>query len=185
MAHDSQQRFCQEKVAAYPELFRGKRVLDVGSRDVNGNNRYLFEDCRYIGIDISEGPNVDFVCPAMLMTGTYDVIISTSALEHDPLWKETLLACVKMLVPGGPLLITAAGPGWPEHGTTWTSVGDWDMTRQTHEMYKPFVDWYHNIDIPEFEEALPRDLFTVYETSTPFSNEAQGIRDFFFFGVKR
>jgi hypothetical protein len=28
-----------------PDFFINKRVLDVGSGDINGNNRFLFENC--------------------------------------------------------------------------------------------------------------------------------------------
>ena len=27
------------------DFFKNKQVLDVGSGDINGNNRFLFEDC--------------------------------------------------------------------------------------------------------------------------------------------
>jgi hypothetical protein len=45
------------------QYFIDKCVLDVGSLDINGNNRYLFDNCEYTGLDIGEGPNVDIVMP--------------------------------------------------------------------------------------------------------------------------
>ena len=30
------------------EYFINKKVLDVGSGDINGNNRFLFENCEYL-----------------------------------------------------------------------------------------------------------------------------------------
>ncbi len=39
------------------------RVLDVGSYDVNGSYRHLFDKSKYhyTGLDMEEGPNVDIV----------------------------------------------------------------------------------------------------------------------------
>jgi hypothetical protein len=45
MAHQAQQDFCNSVRQLFPDHFRGKTVLDVGSLDINGNNRYLFTDC--------------------------------------------------------------------------------------------------------------------------------------------
>ncbi|TXH09242.1 MAG: methyltransferase type 11, partial [Hyphomicrobiaceae bacterium] len=43
----------------------GRTMYDVGSFDVNGNYRSIVEAAqwRYVGLDISEGPNVDVVIP--------------------------------------------------------------------------------------------------------------------------
>ena len=49
MAHPVQIVWCEKIKEDFPEYFRNKRVLDVGALDYNGNNRYLFEDCEYIG----------------------------------------------------------------------------------------------------------------------------------------
>ena len=65
------------------------RVLDVGSLDVNGSYRNLFDADFWIyeGLDMEHGENVDFV-PAdpynwkELRSNTYDLIISGQALEH-------------------------------------------------------------------------------------------------------
>ena len=39
------------------DFFIGKVVLDVGSGDINGNNRFLFENCEYNGNDVIEANN--------------------------------------------------------------------------------------------------------------------------------
>ena len=41
--------------------FINKRVLDVGSGDINGNNRFLFENCEYDGNDVIQANNVTIV----------------------------------------------------------------------------------------------------------------------------
>jgi hypothetical protein len=52
MAHFEQQRFCKIIVEKFPEYFKGKTVLDIGSVDINGNNRYMLNSCEYIGLDV-------------------------------------------------------------------------------------------------------------------------------------
>lgn len=52
MAHQEQSDFCRRLVFRWPHLFDSKKVLDCGSLDINGNNRYLFRGGSYIGIDI-------------------------------------------------------------------------------------------------------------------------------------
>ena len=41
--HDQARHFMQWAKSVVGDYFRSKRVLDVGSGDINGNNRYLFE----------------------------------------------------------------------------------------------------------------------------------------------
>ncbi len=43
-----QQQFMQNVRDRFPEKFSGVRVLDVGSLDINGNNRFIFTDYEYI-----------------------------------------------------------------------------------------------------------------------------------------
>ena len=62
MAHESQISFLLKVKALMAEKFKNCRVLDIGSLDLNGNNRYLFEDYKYLGVDIGYGENVDLVC---------------------------------------------------------------------------------------------------------------------------
>lgn len=68
-------------------VFSATRILDVGSRDVNGTYRSLFTgDSSYVGVDISEGGNVDIVLedPYKLPfnDGTFDLVISGQTFEH-------------------------------------------------------------------------------------------------------
>lgn len=115
MAHPAQQAFCQSIRDANPERFANVSVLDVGSLDVNGNNRHLFDGGTYLGLDRVPGPNVDHVGDIMALAKTFDLVISTEALEHDPHWRTTFVAMCIMAQKS--LLVTCAGPGRPEHGT--------------------------------------------------------------------
>src|SRR5687768_10725807 len=96
MAHQEQKEFCLSVREKFPYHFNNIEVLDIGSLDINGNNRYLFHKCRYFGIDMVSGKNVDKVisCKDHLAKpqyrNYYDVIISTEMLEHDATWEIDL-----------------------------------------------------------------------------------------------
>ncbi len=61
-------------------------ICDVGSLDINGTFKPLFELHNYIGVDIIEGPNVDVVSKDLYRypfnDETFDVVISGSTIEH-------------------------------------------------------------------------------------------------------
>ena len=92
----------------YPGLFRQRRVLEVGSRWLNGSVRDFFKGCDYTGLDWRAGPCVDVVSLAheMAFDQPFDVIISASMLEHDPYWSKSLTAMVAHLNTHGALLLS-------------------------------------------------------------------------------
>ena len=81
-----------KKILKY--YFVNKNILDVGSGDINGNNKFLFENCNYNGNDVIKAPNVTIVSKTKDLpfeNNTFDTIISTECFEHDPTYKESLL----------------------------------------------------------------------------------------------
>lgn len=68
-------------------------ILDVGSYDVSGTYKLLFENTnwRYYGLDIVEGPNVDIIAKSGYDFGLdrqFDVVVSGNCLEHvEAPWK--------------------------------------------------------------------------------------------------
>jgi SAM-dependent methyltransferase len=93
------------------------RCLDVGSFDVNGCVRDLFPDL-YIGLDMRNGPNVDVVAISTQIPFEdefFDVVVCLEMLEHDPYPFETILEMKRVLKPGGTLVITVPGIGFPKH----------------------------------------------------------------------
>lgn len=127
MAHERQQEFCAQVKHLYPEFFKNVHVLDVGSLDINGNNKCLFENCTYVGIDVGPGNNVDEVCSGHAYAAadaSFDTIISTECFEHDMHYEQTITNIVRMLKPGGLFVFTCAGPGRAEHGTLRSQVQD-------------------------------------------------------------
>ena len=94
----------------YPEYFKNKRVLEMGSQNFNGSVRNYFEDCEYVGIDRMEGKDVDTVCNAHEFKDEkrFDVVITTEMLEHDKYAKKSVLNAVSLLRQNGILIGTAA-----------------------------------------------------------------------------
>ncbi len=101
----------------------GRRVLEVGSYDVNGSVRpivRLLGPASYLGVDQSRGPGVDLCVEATNLVDefsldAFDVVISTEMMEHVVDWRPTITQMVEVLAPGGLLLITTRGPGFPYH----------------------------------------------------------------------
>ncbi|MHC4091687.1 MAG: class I SAM-dependent methyltransferase [Planctomycetota bacterium] len=122
MAHKEQMDFVASVQVKFPQLFRGNAisVLEIGSRNINGSVRDFFRAGTYVGLDLSAGPGVDVVCHAAdyeCQPGSFDVVISCEALEHDVRWRDTIAAACRALRPDGGLIITCAGPARGEHGT--------------------------------------------------------------------
>ena len=155
--HKEVKRFFESIKFRFPEYFRGRMVLDCGSLDINGNNRFLFDSCNYIGIDIEEGKNVDVVSRVHRFAPgkKYDVVISSEMLEHDCHYAESLKNMFLLTKPGGLLLFTAAGTNRPEHGTAAHHPGD---SPKTH-------DYYKNISVEMILEALNLESFSWFEIS--------------------
>lgn len=97
------------------------KVLDVGSYDVNGSYRDLFQNdkFKYEGLDMSNGPNVDIVPSSPYDWGTietdkYDVVISGQAFEHIEFFWITMTEMTRVMKQGG-LLCLIAPNGFGEH----------------------------------------------------------------------
>jgi len=104
--------------------FNAKRVLEVGSRFVNGSVRPLIERfCRpreYIGIDIEAGKYVDIVLPAERLVDhfgpeSFDVVISTEVIEHVFDWRLVINNMKAVLRRGGYIYVTTRSKGFPYH----------------------------------------------------------------------
>jgi len=175
MAHREQREWCELVKYAHDEFFVGTSVLDIGSLDINGNNRYLFEQCNYTGIDIGDGPNVDVVCSGHLFKSDdlFDVVISTECFEHDEHWQQTLKNVINnLLKDGGLFLFSCAAPGRPEHGTKRTSPKDSPFTN----------DYYRNLSEADIRSVLDCNaIFSNYK----FKTRIDFPQDLYFYGIKK
>jgi len=110
--------------ALEPGEVRGKTVAEAGAMDVNGSARAAIEahgPASYTATDMRPGPGVDVVCtaeelPGLLGEGSADVVISTEMLEHAADWQAAVAGMTRVLKPGGVLVLTTRGPGFPLHG---------------------------------------------------------------------
>ena len=155
--HKAVRIFFEKIKRQLPNYFNGNSVLDCGSLDINGNNRFLFNNCQYLGIDIVDGKNVDCVTriheynPNKL----FDTIISSEMLEHDEFYANSLYNMYTLLKSKGLLVFTAAGTNRPEHGTTNHHPGDSPLTH----------NYYKNITASMIAIALPLEQFSWFEIS--------------------
>lgn len=181
MAHKEQRDFCLEVKSKFIESFKSKKVLDVGSLDINGNNRVLFEECDYTGIDVAPGRNVDLVSLAhefKAPDGAYDVIVSTECFEHDMYFPKTFQNIVRMLKSDGLFFFTAGGHGRGEHGTLRTDGG---FSSPLTSRIPGWENYYRNVDEDWVREIC--DVESVFKTFE-FSYKPI-VCDFRFWGVKR
>lgn len=105
------------------EEIAGKKVVEIGSQDVNGTPRPVvipFKPEVYIGVDFAPGPGVDVVASALTLRdrfgeGSFDVVISTEMLEHVEDWRPIVEQLKAIVKTGGLLLVTTRSPGFPYH----------------------------------------------------------------------
>lgn len=120
----NQRRFVAVAAEFLPEFFVETRVLEVGALDVNGSVRDLFRHCDYTGIDVGPGPGVDVVCGGHEYDAddaSFDVVLSTETMEHNPHWVRTVENMLRLCRLGGLVLVSCATLGRPEHGTVRSS----------------------------------------------------------------
>jgi len=123
MCHTSGYDFFIENVKA--REFNGKKVLEVGSRYVNGSVRPLIEKFfspeQYVGVDIEPGKFVDLVMPAEKLPEyfgpeSFDVVIASELLEHVMDWRLVINNMKTVLKKDGHIYITTRSQGFPYHG---------------------------------------------------------------------
>ena len=110
-------KYCEKNI-------ENKKILDVGSYDVNGTMKPIFNKGQYVGLDMEEGPNVDIVGVSHNIPfekDEFDIIISSSCFEHDDMFWISFQEMCRVLKPGGYMYVQAPsnGPyhGWP--GDNW------------------------------------------------------------------
>lgn len=172
MAHVEQRVFFEQVRDRMPDMFNAKRVLDIGSLNINGTARDFFVDCEYLGVDVGEGPGVDLVCAAQeldLDDNSFDVVLSAECFEHNPFWRETFANMIRM--SNAVVIMTCATTGRPEHGTARSTPGASPHTVGW--------DYYKNLTVDDFTQAFDLDeLFDAYEFE--INNQSH---DLYFVGI--
>ena len=124
--HDTVYNFVKDNIT--PEHIEGKRILEVGSSNVQPDlvetvRRFIssMDPKEYIGVDISWGDGVDMLCSAEDLVSvfgynSFDVVISTETLEHSLNWKRALTSIKGVCNEGGIILLSARDRDFQIHG---------------------------------------------------------------------
>ena len=110
----------RDLVSRYVPRSQPRRVLDIGSYDVNGSYKEVFDDpvWSYVGADLEQGPNVDVVLESPyrlpFASGSFDILVSGQAIEHMDFFWLSWLEMVRVVAPGGMIFLLAPSRG-PEH----------------------------------------------------------------------
>lgn len=102
-------------IDTYSDPSRSK-ILEIGSYDVNGSLRcHVGPDANYVGVDFEPGPGVNIVvAPGAafpLEEDHFDLVIASSALEHDPAFWNTFLEMCRKARKGGYVYINVPSNG--------------------------------------------------------------------------
>lgn len=147
--------------------FVGKKVLDVGSLDINGNPRTEFENrgYKYIGSDMQSGPNVDVVVNghdlSTQFSEEFDIVFCVDTLEHDDAFWLTMEEVWKVLRPGGYLILGMPGRAHYEHRHPydyWRFMND----AYTQVFFKNYVDVYTQIyyhDLNHLNQNIENEIY--------------------------
>lgn len=113
MSHLAQRTFVGRACSVDPRRCTGKRILELGSRNINGTIRQFFpEPSTYIGVDLMAGRDVDYVCAAGDYTSSekFDCVVCCEMLHEDKDAWRSFVVLRHMVKPGGLVIITCAGP---------------------------------------------------------------------------
>jgi SAM-dependent methyltransferase len=97
------------------------RVLEIGSKDINGSPRQFFKDANeYIGIDGERGFGVDVILNShdilkKFKKNSFDVVLCNEMLEHDDKPFLTIEIMHQILKKGGFLIVSTPTFGFPLH----------------------------------------------------------------------
>jgi SAM-dependent methyltransferase len=178
MAHYQQLQFVKIASSHVTQSWKGLAVLEIGSHNVNGSIRPFFAGSDYIGVDLSEGMDVDAVASGHDVAfpgGSFDLTICCECFEHNPQWLQTFTNMYRMTKAGGIVIVTCASRGRREHGTARSSPEESPGTASIGWNY------YRNLNRSDFEARL--DLREMFQDHAFFSNEVS--KDLYFVGKRK
>ena len=181
MAHLAQKIFLTNLKNKFPERFKNCSVLDIGSLDINGNTKHFFKHpFYYVGVDLSEGNNVNVVCPGHLYDSgfLFDVVMSSECFEHDMYYARTIQNMIRLLKSNGLMIFTCASTGRPEHGTLRSTPSDAPFLSNIDEKW---ANYYKNLTEDDIRAVINiDDIFSSYN----FEYEPTSC-DLYFWGIKK
>jgi SAM-dependent methyltransferase len=187
--HKEQINYIIRTKKRFPKFFENKNVLDIGSFDVCGNEKRFFTNCKFIGLDIGPGENVDIICPAQEYDAPneyFDTIISCECWEHNPFYAESIKNAIRMLKSGGFFIFTCATIGRPVHGIS--SLEEESKKKFKNWKTMPNVlkenwdnDYYKNLTEDDIRQCIDiENTFKEYEFEIEYDH-----CDLYFWGIKK
>lgn len=174
MSHKEQIDFFMSVKQKFPQMFNQVSVLEIGSLDINGSIRNLFDPTLYIGVDLQEGPSVDVIGQGQELVyddNAFDIAVSAECFEHNPYWLETFLNMCRMASKF--VIFTCASDDRPEHGTAATTPVDSPFTLHWN--------YYRNLNQKDFTDYINFDeIFSEYQFI--YSSKSY---DLYFWGIKK
>ena len=178
MSHSQQLNFIKGIVESFGQRNISQfNIFEIGSYDVNGSLKSIFQCKTYLGVDLIAGPSVDIVYDGVNLSlpgSDFDMAVSCNCLEHDPNWQNTFLNMINHLNPGGYVVMQCKSRGFKEHGTIRTTPKDSPGTVNIGSNYYRNLnakDFYKHFDI---NKLFKNHFFEYYSNSC----------DLFFVGEK-
>jgi len=175
MAHIQQFRYISFIKQVLPDYFQAKKVLEIGSLNINGSVRIFFENSDYTGIDVADGLDVDIVSNGEDFSdkaNSYDVIVSCECMEHNPMYEKTWLNMIRLLKTDGLMIMTCATFGRAQHGTSISEPTSSPLTIGLGQ------DYYKNLTRIDFEFVDLSKFFVDFSFETDTSSH-----DLYFAGL--
>jgi SAM-dependent methyltransferase len=178
---ESCKRFCIDYLNPEEKL----SVLDVGSYDVNGCFKPLFEklgkgNWHYDGLDIKEGPNVDIISKEgkfPIEDNAYDAVVSSSCFEHDAAFWITFKEIVRVTKNNGYIQISTPSTGavhrypldcWRFYPDAYTALSKWCPEAELIESYNVGGGFNDLVGIFKMQKTV-----TLWETNDPYFQNLQ------------
>ena len=127
MENQEQQTFCLNVKNKFPDFFKNKKVLHIGSSNFNDNTS-LFDNCNILAIDATNDENIDFNNIGHLFDGPndyYDTILLVDVFNNNTYYENTIKNIIRMLKSGGLFIATHTNYNKSDYNTTnWSEEVD-------------------------------------------------------------
>jgi SAM-dependent methyltransferase len=144
-----------------------KKIVEIGSQDVNGSLRNIFSAYdNYLGVDFVPGKGVDIVLNdpyhISLESNSVDFVLSSSCLEHSDMFWLVYLEIIRILKPGGLFYLNVPSSGiyhrypvdsWRFYPDAALSLSKWaNRNGYNTQVLESFIDntgcgWRNNVSI--------------------------------------
>ena|SRR3990167_6441653 len=146
------------------------KILDVGSRDINGSVRQILDGLKwkgnFTGLDMIDGTGVDIVMNAHDMgkkwkKPKFDLVTCVDTLEHDDRFWLTVQEMRKVVKPGGWMIITVPSLSHPFHA-------------HPSDYYRFFDTTLKDVFFEGFEHVVTKSLYWSSGSSESKPDEVLG-----------